>query len=215
MNDIQTEHITRLTKEQWESNNSGIRIVKLSERHDLKEKAAEWFSSKWNVPKEAYLDSIEESFSAIVPSWYLCVADDKIIAGMGVIENNIDESLNEELDPELEERLDDIDSKLEKVVDFVDDETLENDADAAAIEDELDVDVAEEESEENLDEGKACSECGNSPCTCEKELTEGRKRDLYTTIYDELDSTETGVKSGKVLNSNGNKTKYNLGDINT
>lgn len=88
MDDICTEHITRLTKEQWESNNSGIRIVKLSERHDLKEKAAEWFSSKWNVPNEAYLDSIEESFYAIVPSWYLCLADDKIIAGMGVIEND-------------------------------------------------------------------------------------------------------------------------------
>ena len=86
MDDIRTEHITRLTREQWESNISGTRIVKLSELHDLKEKAAEWFSSKWNVPKEAYLDSIEDSFFAIVPSWYLCLADDKIIAGMGVIE---------------------------------------------------------------------------------------------------------------------------------
>lgn len=64
------------------------RIVRLRERRDLKEKAAEWFSSKWDIPKEAYLESIEKSFSAVVPSWYLCLVDDIIIAGMGVIEND-------------------------------------------------------------------------------------------------------------------------------
>lgn len=88
MDDFRTGHITRLTKEQWEDDASGIRIVKLCERRDLIEKAAEWFSSKWNIPKDAYLDSIKESFCAVVPSWYLCLADDKIIAGMGVIEND-------------------------------------------------------------------------------------------------------------------------------
>ena len=42
--------------------NTSFEIVKLSERRDLKEKAAEWFSSKWGVPKDVYLESIEESF---------------------------------------------------------------------------------------------------------------------------------------------------------
>lgn len=68
--------------------NTSFEIVKLSERRELKEKAAEWFSSKWGVTKEAYLDSIEESFLGIVPSWYVCLDGEKIIAGMGVIEND-------------------------------------------------------------------------------------------------------------------------------
>ena len=72
----------------WKDTVPEQRIVRLRERPDLKEKAAEWFSSKWNVPKSAYLESIEESFSAVVPSWYLCLSGDRIIAVMGVIEND-------------------------------------------------------------------------------------------------------------------------------
>ena len=72
----------------WKDTAPEQRIVRLRERPDLKEKAAEWFSSKWNVPQSAYLESIEESFSAVVPSWYLCLDGDRIIAGMGVIEND-------------------------------------------------------------------------------------------------------------------------------
>lgn len=64
------------------------RIVKLSERRDLKERAAEWYSAKWSVPKEVYLESIEESFKSDIPQWYICLDDDKIISGMGVIEND-------------------------------------------------------------------------------------------------------------------------------
>ena len=63
-------------------------IVKLSDRPELKEKAAAWYSSKWSVPEEAYLESIEESFNAVVPSWYLWLEEEKIAAGMGVIEND-------------------------------------------------------------------------------------------------------------------------------
>ncbi len=63
-------------------------IVKLIERRDLKQKAAEWFNSKWGISTEAYLESIEESFSAVVPSWYVCLVDGKIVAGAGVIEND-------------------------------------------------------------------------------------------------------------------------------
>ena len=66
-------------------------IVKLSNRKELKEKAAEWFASKWDVPFETYQESIESSFAAIVPSWYVCLENGRIVAGMGVIENDFHE----------------------------------------------------------------------------------------------------------------------------
>ena len=65
-----------------------LRIIKLSDNREMAREAVEWFSSKWNVPEEAYQESIEASFSAIVPSWYLCLDDEKIVAGMGVFEND-------------------------------------------------------------------------------------------------------------------------------
>ena len=66
-------------------------IVTLAERRDLKDMAADWFSSKWGVPRQAYLDSIEASFAAVVPRWYLCLDGDRIAAGLGVIENDFHE----------------------------------------------------------------------------------------------------------------------------
>ena len=45
----------------------------------------------------------------------------------------------------------------------------------------------------------------------QESLTESRRRDLYSEIYNELDGTQTGVKSGKVLNSKGKPTQWNLG----
>lgn len=59
-----------------------MKIIKLSDNREMVSAAAEWFSSKWNVPKEAYKESMEASFSATVPSWYLCLDDDRIVAGM-------------------------------------------------------------------------------------------------------------------------------------
>lgn len=63
-------------------------IVRLSERPELCETAAEWFSSKWNIPRSAYESSMAESLGAVVPSWYLCLDGDKVAAAMGVIEND-------------------------------------------------------------------------------------------------------------------------------
>jgi len=65
-------------------------ILKLSERSDLFEKAADWFHEKWQVPTEAYLESMESSLQFTgVPEWYV-VLDEKedIVAGLGVIEND-------------------------------------------------------------------------------------------------------------------------------
>ena len=90
--DIRTEHFTRLTREEWqriaETANVAYSVVKLSERRDLREAAARWFAAKWNVPIEAYRESIEASFAAAVPSWYLCLDGERIAGGMGVIEND-------------------------------------------------------------------------------------------------------------------------------
>lgn len=65
------------------------KIVTLRERSDLKQQAAEWFHSKWGVPLEAYLECINQYIEKDTElGWYLCLDDDKIIAGMGVIEND-------------------------------------------------------------------------------------------------------------------------------
>lgn len=65
-------------------------IINLLDRQDLKEEAASWFSSKWRVPKEAYLESMEECFAREnpVPQWYVAIEEGRIIGGLGVIEND-------------------------------------------------------------------------------------------------------------------------------
>ena len=65
-------------------------IINLLDRQDLKEEAASWFSSKWRVPKEAYLESMEECFTgeSPVPQWYVAIEEGRIIGGLGVIGND-------------------------------------------------------------------------------------------------------------------------------
>lgn len=73
---------------------SAREIVKLQERPELRDHAANWFHEKWGVPLEAYLDSMEECIKGenAVPRWYLAIAADqgadKIIGGLGVIDND-------------------------------------------------------------------------------------------------------------------------------
>ena len=66
------------------------KIINICEEPELSDIAAEWFHSKWGVPLEAYQESINDSLisDVIVPAWYLCLDDNKIIGGMGVIEND-------------------------------------------------------------------------------------------------------------------------------
>lgn len=55
----------------------------------IKDKASEWFHSKWSVPKEAYLECMEAYLNGETDyGWYLCLDGDKIVAGLGVIEND-------------------------------------------------------------------------------------------------------------------------------
>lgn len=70
------------------------RIVSIDEAAAMKEEAAAWFSEKWDVPREAYAESMEECIcrKGAVPRWYLVLdSDEKIIGGAGIIENDFHE----------------------------------------------------------------------------------------------------------------------------
>lgn len=65
------------------------RYITLREQPEIKDMAAEWFHSKWGVPKEAYLECIEAYLGGETEyGWYLCLDDENIVGGMGVIEND-------------------------------------------------------------------------------------------------------------------------------
>ena len=65
-------------------------IIHIKDKPEMLEAAAKWFHEKWGVPEEAYRGSMEESLSGgnAVPQWYIAVENGRIIAGMGVIEND-------------------------------------------------------------------------------------------------------------------------------
>ena len=65
------------------------KFITLLEEPALKENAAEWFHSKWSVPKQAYLVCMDAYLSHETQyGWYLCLDGDRIVAGLGVIEND-------------------------------------------------------------------------------------------------------------------------------
>lgn len=65
------------------------KYITLMEQPELKEAAASWFSSKWGIPKEAYLECMEAYLNKDTEyGWFLCLYGDKIVSGMGVIEND-------------------------------------------------------------------------------------------------------------------------------
>ena len=66
-----------------------MKYCTLREVPELKMSAAAWFSSKWGVPTEAYLECMESYLNHETElGWYLCLSDEKIVAGLGVIEND-------------------------------------------------------------------------------------------------------------------------------
>ena len=65
------------------------KYITLRDKAELKIEAAEWFHSKWGVPTEAYLECMEAYLSGETEyGWYLCLEKDRIIGGLGVIEND-------------------------------------------------------------------------------------------------------------------------------
>ena len=63
--------------------------ITLRERPSLEKPAAHWFHQKWGVPEEAYLECMDAYLSGETEyGWYLCLDGDKIVGGLGVIEND-------------------------------------------------------------------------------------------------------------------------------
>ena len=71
---------------------SDYKYVNLKEISSMKNEAAEWFHSKWGVPKKAYLECMEAFLNGETEyGWFLCLDKDKIVAGLGVIDNDFHE----------------------------------------------------------------------------------------------------------------------------
>ena len=63
--------------------------ITLRERPAIKDEAAQWFHEKWGVPKEAYFECMDAYLSGETENgWYLCLDGEKIVGGMGVIDND-------------------------------------------------------------------------------------------------------------------------------
>lgn len=66
-----------------------LKYIDLALMPQLKERAAEWFHSKWGVPTEAYLECMNAYLNNETQyGWYLCLDGEKIVGGLGVIEND-------------------------------------------------------------------------------------------------------------------------------
>ena len=65
------------------------KYLDLSEIPTIKDEAAEWFHNKWGIPKQAYLNCMEAYLKGETKyGWYLCLDKDKIVGGVGVVEND-------------------------------------------------------------------------------------------------------------------------------
>lgn len=66
-----------------------LTYVTLRQRPELKAQAAQWFHQKWGVPQTAYLECMEHYLDGTSEyGWFLCLDADRIVAGLGVIEND-------------------------------------------------------------------------------------------------------------------------------
>lgn len=68
---------------------ANYQYITLREKPEYKQTAAAWFNSKWGVPTEAYLECMDAYLTGETElGWYLCLDGEKIVGGMGVIEND-------------------------------------------------------------------------------------------------------------------------------
>lgn len=68
-----------------------MNIKLLREHPELFKSASIWFHKKWNIPLEAYEESIRQCIESktMVPQWYVVLNENQdIVAGAGVIEND-------------------------------------------------------------------------------------------------------------------------------
>ena len=68
---------------------ANYQYITLRDKPEYKQTAAAWFNSKWGVPTEAYLECMDAYLTGETElGWYLCLDGEKIVGGMGVIEND-------------------------------------------------------------------------------------------------------------------------------
>ena len=66
-----------------------MEFVDLRSCPSLVDAAATWFSSCWGVPEEAYRECMTSYVSGACDlGWFLCLDGDRIVGGLGVIEND-------------------------------------------------------------------------------------------------------------------------------
>ena len=67
-----------------------MEYIRLTDRPELLEHAVCWFHEKWGIPAEAYRESMEACLAggSVVPQWYLALEGERIVGGMGVIDND-------------------------------------------------------------------------------------------------------------------------------
>ena len=63
-------------------------MIKIEKHKELIDETAEWFCQKWAIPKGLYIESMQLSLKKDIPKWYVVLNKGKIIAGLGVIEND-------------------------------------------------------------------------------------------------------------------------------
>ena len=53
------------------------KIIRLTDRPELKAQAALWFHDKWDIPVEAYTESMEQCLlrKQAVPQWYIALEE--------------------------------------------------------------------------------------------------------------------------------------------
>ncbi len=68
----------------------GYKIVRLIDRPELEEQAAQWFHEKWGIPLTAYKESMADCLQGRkpIPQWYLAMEDKRMVGGAGVIAND-------------------------------------------------------------------------------------------------------------------------------
>lgn len=67
-----------------------MEIIKIREHEKMADLATEWFHSKWQVPADAYRESMNQCIRQQngVPQWYVVIEDGAIIGGAGIIDND-------------------------------------------------------------------------------------------------------------------------------
>ena len=68
---------------------AALQYITLREKPELMHMAADWFHSKWGVPREAYLECMDAYLKHETElGWFLCMDGSRIVGGLGIIEND-------------------------------------------------------------------------------------------------------------------------------